>query len=135
MSERRRVGALIIENKKLLLVNSADRSYYYTPGGKIESGESDLEALKRELQEELSIDLVNAKPYLNYESQYSGNSDNEQINKVYCFLVDYRGAISPQNEVEKIFWYSKDDFQKGYPEISQGMKNHLVPKLIEDKLL
>ncbi len=54
------VTAAIINDGKLLICRRKDDSeyngYFEFPGGKVEAGENDILALKRELTEELSID-------------------------------------------------------------------------------
>lgn len=55
------VGAVIHKNNKILCAKRpADKSlanYWEFPGGKIELGETDREALEREIQEELRCDI------------------------------------------------------------------------------
>jgi 8-oxo-dGTP diphosphatase len=46
-----------IKDKRLLGARSKGKNIYYIPGGKREEGESDHEALIREIKEELSVDL------------------------------------------------------------------------------
>ncbi|MBT9316862.1 NUDIX domain-containing protein [Leptothoe spongobia] len=45
---------------KLLCVRSYGKELFYIPGGQRESGENDIETLKREVLEELSVDLSQA---------------------------------------------------------------------------
>ena len=56
-----RVGAraLIVEDESILLVEFDDETglYYNLPGGGVDPGESILEALKREAQEEASVEI------------------------------------------------------------------------------
>jgi 8-oxo-dGTP diphosphatase len=40
------------------------------PGGKLAAGESALDALRRELREELGIELIDAAPLLDYRHRY-----------------------------------------------------------------
>ena len=44
------------------------------PGGKVESGESQLSALVRELREELAIEVESASEVARYEYQYPGRT-------------------------------------------------------------
>ena len=69
---RNRAGGILIENGKLLLmhriktVDGKTREYYVVPGGRIEEGETLEDATKRELKEEIGIDvdLLSDKPLL-----------------------------------------------------------------------
>lgn len=69
---RNRAGGMLIENGKLLLmhriknVDGETREYYVVPGGGIEEGETLEEATKRELKEEMGIDikLLSKEPLL-----------------------------------------------------------------------
>lgn len=59
-----RAGALILTPEGLLLVRQQrlDRTYWLLPGGGVWFGESIAEALRRELREELGIDVVPGRP-------------------------------------------------------------------------
>lgn len=57
------VAAVIIDNNEILCMQRNKSKYEYTsykyefPGGKIENGETHIQALKRELQEEMSLNV------------------------------------------------------------------------------
>lgn len=55
-----RVSAVIINNDKLL-VNKYDEKRFCLPGGYAEVGESSLEAIKREVKEEVQLEIKDAK--------------------------------------------------------------------------
>lgn len=66
MKETRHLGVygLIIKNDKVLLVKKSRGAYkdkFDLPGGSIEHGEKPIETLKREIKEEVGVDIVDAK--------------------------------------------------------------------------
>jgi mutator protein MutT len=70
------VAALIYENGKLLVCRRrADAAFplkWEFPGGKVERGESDIDALKRELREELGIEIHGATLLGRHTHSYAG---------------------------------------------------------------
>ena len=70
------VAALIFENGRIFAPKRGKTKYAYTsfryefPGGKIEAGETPQEALKRELQEELSMDVTVGNLYASNAFEY-----------------------------------------------------------------
>lgn len=56
------VKYLLIKSK---LLQGKYKDYYYPPGGHVDNGEEPLEALKREIKEELGINLCKAKKLTN----------------------------------------------------------------------
>ncbi|MBI2449061.1 NUDIX domain-containing protein [Candidatus Pacearchaeota archaeon] len=133
MNIRHRIVALIIKNNKLLLVKGKGYSELWTPGGKREEGESEEETLKRELKEEINLDLQSMVFFREYfmQSPYSNN----WMTETKCFLVEAKGEPKADKEIESIVWYGKDDFlTKKYPMIEENEKG-LIPDLIKEGLI
>lgn len=63
-------AAIIVENKKILCVQRNKGKYDYIsykyefPGGKLEEGENEEDALKREISEELNLEIDVAEKFL-----------------------------------------------------------------------
>lgn len=95
---RKTIGAVIIEDKKLLLVKK--RNYWILPGGKLEEGETDLECLCREMEEELSGTKIDTQLY-SYFNDFEGiapHRKDEIYTKVY--FIDIAGELGkPSNEI------------------------------------
>ena len=51
------VGLVHVEAGRLLVVRSRNKKAFYLPGGKIEPGETPSDAVRREVREELGIEL------------------------------------------------------------------------------
>ena len=84
------------------------------PGGKVEAGETDFDALRRELKEELAIDIINARPALQHNHSYSAGP---KVSLRFYNVHEFAGE--PRNLVfERISWVAlpalKDfDFLEG----------------------
>ena len=53
-------AVILDERNRMLLVRKRGSAFFMQPGGKIESGESALAALTRELREELGVEIGRA---------------------------------------------------------------------------
>lgn len=127
-----KVGAIIIQNKKLLLVSNNQQSFYWTPGGKLEPGETIEQTLKREIQEELNVSIDSYTPYITY---ISDQEEDGKDRKVYTFMVSYQGEIKLSNEITKSKWVSRSDIENQEILLQSGIKLHLIPQLIRDNLI
>lgn len=133
MNIRHRVVALIIRDNKLLLVKGKDWSELWTPGGKIDEGESEEKTLGRELKEEINLNLQSMTFFKKYfmKNPY----DKDSMTETKCFLVEAEGLPKPDKEIESVIWYGKKDFlKKEYPMLEENEKG-VIPDLIGAGLL
>jgi len=69
-------AAIIVENRKILCVQRNKGKYDYIsykyefPGGKLEEGENEEDALKREIAEELNLEVDVAEKFLVVKHEY-----------------------------------------------------------------
>ena len=97
------VGGLIIQENKLLIAqrtkNSDHPLKWEFPGGKIKQNESPEDALKRELKEELGINIDGCSPWIIRHHSYEHASV-----RLHFFLVSqWSGDVIPQ-ENQNIKW-------------------------------
>lgn len=99
-----------MENGRILCARSRGKDVFYIPGGKREGGESDLETLLREVEEELAVTVLPATTSHvgTYEAQAHGHSDGVLV-RMSCYAGDYLGTPTASSEIEEIAWLSYAD--------------------------
>jgi len=110
--EPKDVVAAVIKKDNFYLIVQRNRNKYMGlkwefPGGKVETNETFYEALSREIQEELSIQInVHEKIA---EEKYK----DDQINIIlHYYLCSEKSGTTILNEHENIAWVEKKDFDK-----------------------
>lgn len=103
--------ALLQENGRVLVCRRKKDSRYGLkwefPGGKVESGESVEDCIKRELREELSIETerIGLK-----KSQVNRYDDGGIFEVTYCFILEFSGK-PVNNSFEEIRWVTLNELQ------------------------
>ena len=97
------VGVLIdAEGRFLLTSRPADKvfaGYWEFPGGKLEAGESVEQALKRELHEEIGIDIGAAHPWKVELMDYP----HARVRLHFCKVYEWHGAFE-MRERQAMAW-------------------------------
>lgn len=98
-----------IQNRKILSTRSKGKDAWYIPGGKREQGETDIQALIREVKEELDVDLLPGTiSYLEtFSAQAHGKPEGVFV-QMTCYKGDYQGNLKPSSEIEEIKWLTSD---------------------------
>lgn len=96
---------LRVEDGKVLSTRSYGKDRFYIPGGKREGQETDHETLKREIREELCVNLVDdtIRPAGVFEAQAHGKADGVVV-RMTCYWADYEGELAPGHEIEEVVW-------------------------------
>lgn len=102
------VAGLIEKDGRIFLVKrpkeKIDGGKWEFPGGKVEPGESLFSALKRELKEELGIEVLSAKPYLSTHGKAKDIEFELHLLRVESFL----GEPKPL-EAESAYFFTLDE--------------------------
>ncbi|MCD8505265.1 MAG: Nudix family hydrolase [Burkholderiaceae bacterium] len=101
------VGVLITPAGKVLL---GDRpagkpwaGWWELPGGKLEAGETVMQALSRELHEELGIELITATPWVTYVHHYPTTT----VRLFFCRVTGWKGEPASL-EQQQLKWADID---------------------------
>ncbi|MDA0771801.1 MAG: NUDIX domain-containing protein [Cyanobacteria bacterium] len=125
------VAAIIIKDRKVLMCRSRGNELYYCPGGKLEPGETEFDAIIRECKEELDIDLIygSIKKYSRFEADAYGFTQ-PRIVVMNCYQFEYTGEIKASAEIDDIFWASSMDSERLAP-----AARVLLEQLVRDSLV
>lgn len=89
-----RVSAIIIHNNKILLHKAEGKEYYALLGGRVKSGESTKDALKREVLEEIGKEIEVIEPFTFIENFFEMKNYN-----YHELLISYKAEF--KNEIDK----------------------------------
>jgi len=124
--------ALCIRNKRLLVVKNNGKDFFNGLGGKIEPGETELEALQREAQEEVSCKVKNPVHFQTFEGK--ANDPGKTIRKS-CYLCELEGEIhKDDSEIEEVAWIDRD-FKKNGVKLTDMLELYVIPELVKQGLL
>nr|WP_315026315.1 NUDIX domain-containing protein [uncultured Chryseobacterium sp.] len=121
-----------LKNKSILSTKSYGKDKYYIPGGKREIGETDEQALIREIKEELSVDIdQNTITYIGtFEAQAHGHAESKLV-KMTCYSGAYSGELKVSAEIEEMKWLTYSDKDK-ISEVDQLIFDYLHQKNLLD---
>lgn len=107
---------IYLKDGKILSTKSYGKEVCYIPGGKREEGESDVEALTREVAEELSVSLVpeTIRHLETFEAQAHGKPEGTIV-RMTCYTADFTGQLAPSAEVEEMVWLTHVDAKISSP--------------------
>jgi len=135
MADINKIGLLVIEDGRMMLVRKQGLEALILPGGKIEGSETAEDCLRREIHEELGENAdVDAIAFVDdYEDVAA--SDDPSVHKTLKISL-YQGKLigDPQasSEIVEFVWL---DAKGEISALSPIIRNKILPDLIERGLL
>ena len=130
------VGTLFLKENKLLLVKPSRRPTYQLPAGKVEEGESTLDAAIRECHEELGCNALFDESKFKFIMDFKEIASSDNMTHIHFYLYMYEGilegTLSESEEIEYFVWY---DTSMGKDMLSNTLKNEVIPYCIENNLI
>lgn len=117
--------AFIIKNGKILLCRRKEADYFFFPGGHIEFGEKAEDTLKREMQEEIGMDISNLEFIGTNENYFiQGGDEHHEFNLVFS------GEI-PEGEVAAL----EDYLVFEWKDLASIQNEKLYPQVLQQELM
>lgn len=121
--ERRAVRAIVFDkDKRIALLYVTKKDYHKLPGGGMEEGESIIDALTRELLEEIGC-LVNNIREIGIIEEYRNKFELHQLS--YCFMADIAGEKGAPH-------FDEGEIMEGFE--PQWMSVEDAIKILEDEI-
>lgn len=116
-----RVAGLIVKDNKLLIMQDKGQPYFYVPGGRIKMNEKSEDAVKREIQEELGVEVnVDRMLWIN-ENFFKEETSEEQFHEVCIFyLVELKEnenlkgnefVVDEEGKIHTYYWKTLDEIK------------------------
>lgn len=130
------VGTMFFKDKKLLIDKPRKRNTYQMIGGKVEEGETPLQAAIRECHEELGEKAKFESEHFELIMDFDEIATSDPNLKIHFYVYQYHGKLNGElttsEEIEKFLWY---DSSMGNDILSNTLKNEVVPYCLKNNLI
>lgn len=122
------VGTIFINDKKILINKPRKRNTYQMIGGRVEIGETPIEAAIRECHEELGDKAIFDETKLEQIMEFDEIATSDGVTPIHFYVYKYdgilEGDLSLSDEIEAFKWY---DTSMGEDILSNTLKNEVIP--------
>lgn len=130
------VGTIFLKDRKLLIDKPRKRPTYQMIGGKVEEGESVLEAAIRECHEELGNKAIFDNNLFELILEFDEIATSDGKTPIHFYVFKYNGELQGEltlsEEIEKFKWYTSED---GTDILSNTLKNEVIPYCLKNNLI
>ena len=115
--------ALILDDQKRFLLVREENGLWEIPGGGIDHGEHPIETIKREIIEEMGIEVLDVNPTIQY-FVIAKALDNVWKSSVFYLTKLKNLEFTPTEECKEIRFFTKEEAEKinTYPVVKAFLK-------------
>ena len=130
------VGTMFFKDNKLLIDKPRKRKTFQMIGGRVEEGETPLEAAIRECHEELGNEVIFDPNMIELVMEFDEIATSDGITPIHFYVFKYNGLLEGKlvesDEIESFKWYESND---GNDILSNTLKNEVVPYCLKHRLI
>ncbi|MBZ4187907.1 NUDIX hydrolase [Niabella beijingensis] len=127
-------GLVVVKDGKLLLAYSNNKKAWYLPGGKIETGETAIRSLQREIKEELNLNIpADELRYYGHITAPAYGEEGTVIMEQECFLYTLSTDITPGREIGAVAFFNEAEYAKQPAQVPGVLQ--LFERLKKDQLI
>ena len=130
------VGTMFFDRNKLLIDKPRKRPTFQMIGGRVEDGETPLEAAIRECHEELGKNASFDESQFELVMEFDEIATSDGVTPIHFYVFKYngilKGNLETSEEIEKFLWY---DSSMENNILSNTLKNEVIPYCLSTKLI
>ena len=130
------VGTMFFDRNKLLIDKPRKRPTFQMIGGRVEDGETPLEAAILECHEELGKNASFDESQFELVMEFDEIATSDGVTPIHFYVFKYngilKGNLETSEEIEKFLWY---DSSMENNILSNTLKNEVIPYCLSKKLI
>ena len=107
-----------IRDRRLLQARSAGKEVFYMAGGKIDPGETPVQALHREVREELGVEVADYAELGVFECEAYGHIPGTALHMT-CYTAGLTGNPRPTSEIAELRYFTVGEYA-AMPHVAPG---------------
>ena len=129
----KKIALVIFKDKKVLMVREyKEKEVFYSLGGKIKPGETDLDCLEREVGEEISCRIDPKTVNFLTEFEYKAHGKEDALLNIRIYTGRLIGEPKPSSEIVEIGYFDTKSDKKHLTEMAQ---RKIFPWLLKHQLI
>ncbi len=132
MNKFKKIGGIIIRDKKILVVRKKGTDTFIIPGGRVEKEETSEQTLKRELFEELKVKVLSLKYFGVFTEPAAFEKDTLVELEIYNVMII--GEPLTSSEIKEYKWVDNSYKDNGI-KLGSVLEKYVLPKLAEQGLI
>lgn len=128
-----KAGGVLIKNRRLLVTRALGKEIFVAPGGKLETGETAVQAIVREMTEEVQVTVnPDTLETLGTFRALAAGQESKVVEMEVFIIKDAVGEPTPSSEIEEILWVNS---QTKDVQLGSIFEHDVIPLLKQQDLI